>query len=97
MENAKNTSPVFVTKPSMPPYEEYIEEIKQIWDAQWLTNFGAIHNKFKEELKIFLKSENISLFTNGHMALYSAIVTLGLKGEIITTPYTSLFGNHQKA
>ncbi|MBE7064623.1 MAG: DegT/DnrJ/EryC1/StrS family aminotransferase [Ruminococcaceae bacterium] len=94
MENANNTSPVFVTKPSMPPYEEYIEEIKQIWDAQWLTNFGAIHNKFKEQLKVFLRAENISLFTNGHMALYSAIVTLGLKGEIITTPYTFASTTH---
>ncbi|MBQ8164473.1 MAG: DegT/DnrJ/EryC1/StrS family aminotransferase [Clostridia bacterium] len=92
--NSKITPPVFVTRPSMPPYEEYIEEIKQIWDAHWLTNFGSIHNKFKEQLKDFLKADNISLFTNGHMALYSAIVSLGLKGEIITTPYTFASTTH---
>lgn len=94
MENNKNNQSVFVTRPSMPPYEEYIEEIKQIWDARWLTNFGAIHNKFKEQLNKFLKADNVSLFTNGHMALYSAIVTLGLKGEIITTPYTFASTTH---
>jgi len=94
MENNAKNQPVFVTRPSMPPYEEYIEEIKQIWDARWLTNFGAIHNKFKEQLKDFLKSDNVSLFTNGHMALYSAIVTLGLKGEVITTPYTFASTTH---
>ena len=77
-----------VTRSSMPSYEEYCEEIKSIWDTVWLTNMGPIHNKLKEQLRDYLKVQNIELFVNGHLALYTAIRALGLKGEIITTPFT---------
>lgn len=77
-----------VTRSSMPSYEEYCEEIKSIWETRWLTNMGPIHNNLKEELKKYLKVENLELFVNGHMALYCAIKALGLKGEVITTPFT---------
>ncbi len=77
-----------VTRSSMPSYEEYCEEIKSIWENRWLTNMGPIHNKLKEQLKSYLKVENIEPFTNGHLALYVALKALGLKGEIITTPFT---------
>lgn len=77
-----------VTKSSMPSYEEYCEEIKSIWDTTHLTNMGPIHNKLKAQLKEYLKVDNIELFVNGHLALYCAIKALGLKGEIITTPFT---------
>ena len=72
----------------MPSFEEYCEEIKSIWDTVWLTNMGPIHNRLKEQLKDYLKVKNIELFVNGHLALYCAIKALGLKGEIITTPFT---------
>ncbi len=77
-----------VTRSSMPSYEEYCEEIKSIWESRWLTNMGPIHNKLKEQLADYLKVNNIELFVNGHMALYCAIKSLGLEGEIITTPFT---------
>ncbi len=77
-----------VTHSSMPSYEEYCEEIKSIWDTVHLTNMGPLHNKLKEQLKDYLKVHNIELFVNGHLALYCAIKALGLKGEIITTPFT---------
>ena len=77
-----------VTRSSMPSYEEYCEEIKSIWDNRWLTNMGPIHNKLKAQLKSYLRVENIEPFTNGHLALYIALKALGLKGEIITTPFT---------
>ncbi len=77
-----------VTRSSMPSYEEYCEEIKSIWDTVHLTNMGPIHNKLKEQLRDYLKVQNIELFVNGHLALYVAIRALGLKGEIITTPFT---------
>ena len=77
-----------VTRSSMPSYEEYCEEIKTIWDTVHLTNMGPIHNKLKEQLREYLKVQNIELFVNGHLALYTAIRALGLKGEIITTPFT---------
>lgn len=77
-----------VTRSSMPSYEEYCEEIKSIWDTVYLTNMGPIHNKLKDQLRDYLKVGNIELFVNGHLALYTAIRMLGIKGEIITTPFT---------
>ena len=80
--------PINVTHSSMPSYEEYCEEIKSIWDTVHLTNMGPIHNKLKEQLKQYLKVSHIELFVNGHLALYCALRALGLKGEVITTPFT---------
>lgn len=79
---------ILVTHSSMPPYEEYCEEIKSIWETVHLTNMGPIHNKFKEQLTGFLKVKNIELFVNGHLALYCALKAMNLNGEIITTPFT---------
>lgn len=80
--------PINVTRSSMPSYEEYCEEIKSIWDTVHLTNMGPIHNKLKEQIREYLKVEQIELFVNGHLALYCALKALGLEGEIITTPFT---------
>ena len=77
-----------VTKSSMPSYREYCKEIKSIWKTKHLTNMGPIHNKFKEQVKNYLKVENLELFVNGHLALLVALKALNLKGEIITTPFT---------
>lgn len=77
-----------VTRSSMPSCEEYCEEIKSIWENRWLTNAGPIHNKLQAQLKDYLKVENVELFVNGHLALYIALKALGLKGEVITTPFT---------
>lgn len=79
---------ILVTQSSMPTFEEYCEEIKDIWDRKWLTNAGPLHEKLKEDLKSYLKINNIELFTNGHLALEVALKALNLKGEIITTPFT---------
>ena len=77
-----------VVKPSMPPYEEYIEEIKDIWQSRWLTHQGPNHQLLEKKLTEYLGVENITLFANGHLALEIAITALDLKGEIITTPFT---------
>ena len=77
-----------VTKSSMPSYEEYCQEIKSIWDTTHLTNMGPIHNKLKEQLKDYLKVQNIELFVNGHLALCCVLKALNVTGEIITTPFT---------
>lgn len=77
-----------VTRSSMPSYEEYCEQIKSIWDTVHLTNMGPLHNELKEQLKAYMKVENIELFVNGHLALYCALKALKLEGEIITTPFT---------
>ena len=62
-----------VTRSSMPSYEEYCEEIKELWDSRWLTNNGAKHKQLEADLKRYLNTPNITLFTNGHLALEIAI------------------------
>ena len=77
-----------VTRSSMPEFEEYIKEIQNLWETRWLTNMGEKHNRLEGELKSYLKCENVSLFTNGHLALEAAIAAMKLSGEVITTPFT---------
>ena len=81
-------SKILVTRSSMPEFEEYVEEIKSLWDTRWLTNMGEKHQRLQKELVSYLDVEKIDLFTNGHMALEISLQALGLKGEVITTPFT---------
>lgn len=85
---------IMVTRSFLPPYEEYCNEIAEIWDNHWLTNMGVKHETLKSELKKFLKVDNVSLYTNGHLALEVAIKGLKLSGEIITTPFTFVSTTH---
>lgn len=85
---------ILVTQTSMPPFEEYVAEIKDIWESHWLTNMGPKHNKLESSLKDYLSVENISLFTNGHNALELALQALNLSGEVITTPFTFASTTH---
>lgn len=78
----------------MPPYEEYINEIKDIWDSHWLTNMGPKHNQLEAQLKNYLSVDNIALFTNGHNALELCLQAMNLSGEIITTPFTFASTTH---
>lgn len=86
--------PIMVTKSFLPPFEEYIMEIQHIWNNGWLTNKGRLHAQFEENLVKYLKVKNVSLFTNGHLALEIAIRLLNLKGEVITTPFTFASTTH---
>ena len=83
-----------VTRSSMPEYEEYCEEIKELWESRWLTNMGAKHRQFESGLKEYLNTPCVNLFTNGHLALEAVIQAMGLKGEIITTPFTFASTTH---
>ena len=85
---------ILVTQSSMPPLEEYMEEIKSVWDSKWLTNMGEKHKKLEAELAEFCDVPNIALFTNGHLALELSIQALNLQGEVITTPYTFISTTH---
>ncbi len=78
----------------MPPYEEYIEEIKDIWESHWLTNMGPKHNLLEKQLKEYLSVSSISLFTNGHNALELCLQAMNLCGEVITTPFTFASTTH---
>jgi len=78
----------------MPSYEEYCEAIKPIFESRWLTNMGPLHNEFMDKVVSYLGVDNVSLFTNGHLALCVAIRALGLTGEVITTPFTFASTTH---
>jgi dTDP-4-amino-4,6-dideoxygalactose transaminase len=88
------TGKILVTRSSMPEYEEYCEEIRDIWDTHWLTNMGPKHKKLQEDLKNYLDVEQLDLLTNGHMALELTMQALGLTGEVITTPFTFASTTH---
>lgn len=85
-----------VTRSSMPSYDEYCEEIKDLWETHWLTNMGSKHKKLQEELEIFFDIPHVTLYTNGHLALENAIAALNLPkgGEVITTPFTFASTTH---
>ena len=85
---------ILVTKSSLPRLDEYINEIKDIWETHWLTNMGIKHQMLQEKLKHFLGVENVDLLTNGHMALELSMQALNLKGEVITTPFTFASTTH---
>src|SRR5690606_2532661 len=77
-----------VTKPFLPPQEEYEKYLSGIWQRQWLTNMGPLANDLELKLKNFLKVKHLLFVTNGTVALQMAIKALDLKGEIITTPFS---------
>ncbi|MGK7376399.1 DegT/DnrJ/EryC1/StrS family aminotransferase [Planococcus sp. 1R117A] len=79
---------IYVSKPSLPSLEEYTDYLKLIWGNHHLTNNGPLHQQFEVDLKKHLSADNISLFTNGHLALEAALQVLDLEGEVITTPFT---------
>lgn len=83
-----------VTRSSMPSLEEFIEEIKPLWDTHWLTNMGPKHNALQAALREYLGVPNVELVTNGHMALELALQALDLHGEVITTPFTFASTTH---
>lgn len=90
----KNDKRLMVTESTLPKFEDYIAEIKSIWETKWLTNMGEKHQKLENELKTYLDVSNVLLFTNGHLALESAIEACDLKGEVITTPFTFASTTH---
>lgn len=87
---------ILVTQSTMPPYEEYIEAIKPLWESHWLTNMGVYHQELEEKLKEYLDVFGLSLMVNGHMALEMAIQAMGFPpgAEVITTPFTFISTTH---
>lgn len=87
---------IFVTKSSMPNFEEYMNEIRDLWDSHWLTNMGVKHQELERQLESFLEMKHVMLYTNGHLALENAIAACKLpKGsEVITTPFTFVSTTH---
>ena len=90
----KISKPIYVTEPYLPPLEEFVPYLEQIWESKWLTNNGAFHQQLEQELCEYLGVEHLSLFTNGTIALVTALQTLGITGEVITTPYSFVATSH---
>lgn len=91
-----NNKSIFVTRASMPSYEEYIYAIKPLWNTHWLTNMGEYHQKLETQLKKYLEVPELSLTVNGHMALELAIQAMDFPkdAEVITTPFTFISTTH---
>lgn len=87
-------NPIHVTRSFMPDFDDYIAEIKDLWDTHYLTNMGAKHINLEEKLAQYLDTSNIKLFTNGHLALECALEAFNLSGEVITTPFTFVSTTH---
>jgi len=89
-----NKTPITVTKPCIPPLDEFIPYLQQIWDNKWLTNNGPMHQQLEQELANYLGVKYISLFSNGTLALISALQALNITGEVITTPFSFVATTH---
>ena len=79
---------ILITKPFLPPIEEYEKYLEGIWKREWLTNMGPLANDLEMKLKAHLQVKHLLFVTNGTVALQMAIKALNLKGEIITTPFS---------
>ena len=87
---------ILVTQSSMPSMEEYIEELRPIWESHWLTNMGPKHKQLQKELENYLDVPHVTLYTNGHLALENIITAMNLPagGEVITSPFTFASTTH---
>lgn len=85
---------ILVTQPSLPSLLDFTESLKEIWKSKWLTNNGEFHQEFELKLAEHLGVTHISLFSNGTLALLTAMQLLELKGEVITTPYSFVATTH---
>lgn len=89
-----NNKPVYVTQPYLPPLDEFVPYLEQIWNNKVLTNGGPFHQQLEEALCKYLGVEHLSLFSNGTIALITALQALRITGDVITTPYTFVATAH---
>ena len=85
---------IHVTKPLLPPLDEFMPYLTRIWESGWLTNGGPFHQELEAALAEYLGVEHISLFANGTIGLVTALQTLRVTGEVITTPYSFVATAH---
>ncbi len=83
-----DTKPIYVTQPFLPPLEEFIPYLRDIWDSKVITNGGQFHQRLESALAEYLGVKHLALFTNGTIGLLTALQTLRVSGEVITTPYS---------
>jgi len=90
----KSPKPILISQPTLPDLDEFVESLKVIWERKWLTNNGEFHQEFESKLADYLGVPYVSLFSNGTLALISALQTLRVTGEVITTPYSFVATTH---
>ena len=86
--------PIYVTRPALPPLDEFVEYLRKIWDTRILTNNGPFHQQFEKELAEYLGVKYLSVFANGTLALVTALQALRITGEVITTPFSFVATTH---
>lgn len=86
--------PIYVTRPFLPPFEEFCKGLEEIWETRWLTNDGPILRRFTQELCNYFETDNVCLFNNGTLALQIGLQGMGISGEVITTPFTFVATTH---
>ena len=74
---------IYVVKPSLPPLEEFVREIEDMWETGIMTHQGPKHNKLQAELEKFMEMPNVTLFANGHLALELGLESQKMTGEVI--------------
>ncbi len=86
--------PIFVTQPYLPPLAEFIPYLENIWESKWLTNAGPFHQELEIKLADYLGVKHLALFSNGTLALVTALQALRITGEVITTPFSFVATAH---
>ena len=86
--------PIYVTQPYLPPLAEFIPYLEKIWSTKILTNAGPFHQELEQALCDYLGVKHLALFTNGTIALVTALQSLRITGEVITTPYSFVATAH---
>ena len=94
MTQKTETQPIYVTQPFLPPLEELVPYLEEIWKSRVLTNGGSFHRQLEKALCEHLGVEHLALFCNGTIALITALQSLRITGEVITTPYSFVATSH---
>ncbi len=92
--NTETEKQITVTSPLLPPLDEFIPYLQDIWERKWITNNGYYHQELEKKLCEYLGVEYISVFTNGTLPLITALQALRITGEVITTPYSFVATTH---
>src|SRR5580692_406272 len=87
-------TPIYVTRPELPPLDSFIPYLRKIWDSKILTNGGPFHQELERKLCEYLGVKHIALFANGTLGLVTALQALRITGEVITTPYSFVATAH---
>lgn len=91
---AQQSEKIYVTQPFLPPLDEFIPYLEDIWERKWLTNNGHYHRQLESALASYLGVRHVSLFANGTLALVTALQALRITGEVITTPFSFVATTH---